>query len=1360
MQQTQAALAEKTQALEAELRSSQTQRAAALAERKLNQEEVFVLSAQLKKQQQVADALQQQTQHLLTLEEALSEKSNMLQELLAAARMQLAEVTQALAHSESKRELAEAEIALAANRLAEARNQYRASAEQANLYRAQRDEVQQQLEDEQRRNVQMREQNITLVSEADTLAAAHRALQHEFEQLKRQSLRTSITLNEVRGRLKQKDDELAAARLQVVRTRETLSYQLGHALIFGFKSFHNYVRLPSTLWAIHKQAAIRRRQKQERAALAPVRAVAHPPQAVPTAISKPAMAITPSVLKHIKVAAIMDEFTESSYRPECQLLQLSPQHWQQEMARFKPDLLFIESAWFGKDGQWERKVGHKSNELLELVAWCNERKIPTLLWNKEDPVHFETFIHTAKLVDYVFTTDIDCIHRYKEALGHERVYLLPFACQPLIHNPIEKYTRKDAFCFAGAYYTRYPERTRDLGNFIVSLPEFRPVEIFDRNYYKDDPNYKFPEEYRPFIVGNLPFEEIDKAHKGYRYAINLNSIKQSQSMFARRVYELLGSNTITLSNYARGISLMFGELVIASDSGEQLLTRLRERCGDERAAAKLRLAGLRKAMSEHTYQDRLAYIASRIHAGSTVSLLPDAIVLAYVGNESQVQAVLASYDRQRYPQRSLVLVAKGGFTPANVPEDVRVIPAPEARRMHMAELGEAGSWLVPMSADDFYGEHYLLDLMLATRYTDAAVIGKAAQYRWGAGALILHQPDMEYKPCESLPVRSAMTRLDSLDTYIGDFVSTLHNAAFSHGPGLSIDAFNYCRNAVVAGFGPEQRAIIGDLQGLDTGLPLVRMLEKAESIAPMRQQASASSKFSAQELLALIAPPPASSKVSFNLYNGTMQVSATLGSNDHEYHYARLDHAPADLGAADGRIRFHLQQTPGLNIQLVMLFLAADGQRIGHIIGMGNRNHEAEIPEGTAKIRLGLRVLGSGQSHISAVVLGHVALQPSELISQARHLLITNNYPSYDDLYRNGFVHQRVRAYQRQGLEVDVFRLRSDAPVGYHEFEQVECITGSAEALRDLLEHGHYESISVHFLSEAMWEVLQDHVATTPINVWVHGAEIHPWYRRKYNLQTDSDIELAKRASEKRMTFWRGLLKKMPAKLQLVFVSHYFRREVEEDLGFTLPRAQVRIIHNPINTELFAYVPKPPEQRCRILSVRPYASRQYANDLMVQAILLLSREPYFDQLSFTLVGDGVLFEETVAPLRDLPSVKLEQRFLTQGEIAALHKTHGIFLCPTRWDSQGVSRDEAMASGLVPVTNQIAAVPEFTDSKSAMLAPPEDAAGLAAQIADLYRDPARFLAMSKAAARRVRAQSDIGAIIPQELGVMLAGKAKP
>jgi len=234
-----------------------------------------------------------------------------------------------------------------------------------------------------------------------------------------------------------------------------------------------------------------------------------------------------------RVAGIMDEFTTASYVPECIYLPLSPDSACQQLQEFQPEFVFVESAWHGNDGEWNKMVSTVSEPLEKMLAWCRDNGVPSIFWNKEDPVHFDSFLAAAKLCDFVFTTDIDCIPAYKYALGHDRVFFLPFAAQPQVHNPIATMPRKDTFNFAGSYYLRYPERQRDIAAIIETVKQFRPVEIYDRNHGKDHPHYKFPDEYRSMILGSLPFSEIDRAYKGYRYGINMNTIKQSQTMFAR-----------------------------------------------------------------------------------------------------------------------------------------------------------------------------------------------------------------------------------------------------------------------------------------------------------------------------------------------------------------------------------------------------------------------------------------------------------------------------------------------------------------------------------------------------------------------------------------------------------------------------------------------------------------------------------------------------------------------------------------------------------------------------------------------------------------------------------------------------------
>ncbi len=1200
----------------------------------------------------------------------------------------------------------------------------------------------------------------------DELMAEHkqgdekRRNEHETElaNLRRALEQQQAQINTLTQELAKESDRRRVAEQRLIQARASMTYQLGYQ-IKNARSLGGLVRLPVSLARLYRQASKQRqaRSHQPSEFEAP-KVFEHAPADRPAepevlADARQSAALLPQRMAQgqLKIACIMDDFTFGSYQPEAQLQQLTPTAWQAELEDFQPELLFIESAWRGKDELWGSKVGHNASELQQIVRWCKTRGTPTMFWNKEDPVHFETFLTTAKQFDFVFTTDMDCIHRYKAALGHDRVYFLPFACQPSVHNPIELYERKDAFCFAGAYYARYPERTRDLGNFVAKLPEFRPVEIYDRNYGKNDPNYQFPPEYQPFIVGTLPFSEIDRAYKGYRYAINLNSIKQSQTMFARRVYELLGCNTVTVSNYSRGVRLMFGELVITTDSGEEMVRRLQALAGDEESSGKLRLAALRKVMLEHTYEQRLNYIVAKVSGTSVANPLPDVAVLGYARSEEDLQAVLANFQRQTHTSSILYLVL-GRKVQQPTGKDTRVhfLRRKELEGKCIGDVIGNAELLAGMVADDYYGPNYLLDMAIATRYSSANAFGKVTRYNYVETGIELLEPGRAYHNAGSLQLRSAVVRAQLFAAFdCFDWCRALSSSRYGEGSLLAVDPFNYCQGGAAA----EKDAVhqrVDDLS-LDTGFTIEELQARAERIAPAEQGAIDVSEIRLQQLQEIFGPCK-SSNVSFQMEEHGWLVSSTLEDGKHEYIYAARDLKPEELGGKE-QLKFFLDVTPGLNLQLVMLFLDAQKQRISHVIKHANRNKVVDVPPETAFIRVGWRVYQSGCAEIKSLLLGHKDLQPAEMLGQAEHLLVTNHYPSYDDLYRNGFVHTRVRAYAENGIKVDIFRLRKDEPISWHEFQNADVTTGSQNALRKMLKSGRYRHVLVHFLDPNMWDVLKDFIDDIRVTIWVHGAEIHPWYRRKYNIETPEQEEKAKAQSAVRMSFWRGLLQPMPANLHLVFVSNYFSNEVMEDLGFRLPEGSYSVIHNPIDSELFNYAEKDSEQCRNILSVRPFATRQYANDLTVKCILELSKKPIFDQLRFTIVGDGVLFEETIKPLRQFDNVHIQQGFLTHPEIAALHKEHGIFLCPTRWDSQGVSRDEAMSSGLVPVTTAVAAIPEFADESCAIFSAEEDWQGLAKGIEELASRPDVFKAMSESASLRIKCQTEKSLIIPKEISLL-------
>ncbi|WP_433735135.1 glycosyltransferase family protein [Pseudomonas monteilii] len=1187
-------------------------------------------------------------------------------------------------------------------------------------------------------------------------------LKANLNQLLERSAAQQRKIDELNANLERANTQRHLAEQRLVKTRTSMTYQLGYQIKNSANSLGGLVRLPVRLLRLYRKANQQRQQnEQKRIANEPMKALLPPapviqdenylklPEALPTSEQSRSILLRQAdqPASRLKVACVMDEFTFGSYRYECDLMQLTPANWKAELEGFRPELLFIESAWRGKDELWGSKVGHNSQELQDILNWCRQNKVPTVFWNKEDPVHFETFLTTAKQFDHVFTTDIDCIHRYKGALGHDRVYLLPFACQPALHNPIELYERKDAFCFAGAYYARYPERTRDLGNFVCELPKFRPLEIFDRNFGKNDANYQFPEEYQPYIVGTLPFEKIDTAYKGYRYAINLNSIKQSQSMFARRVFELLGCNTITVSNFSRGVRLLFGDLVVTTDNGEEMLRRLQLLAEDPLNSDKLKLAALRKVMQEHTYTQRLEYVLSKVAGTVKAQRLPEIVVVGEAQDRQQFDMLRAHLNRQTYSQVRMVIITDA-YQSSIVSDDPRILvlkPA-QLKKTSLGELVGNTPWVAGFVPGDYYGPNYLLDLALATRYSQAQVIGKAAHFTCNGQNAQLQSNGLAYRPAQSFSARRSLVATEIVAGQpLRSWLKSLPSLQYTHEQGLAIDPFNYCENGAA-----QHEAIsakVDDLE-LNLGMTIDQLQARAQAIAPLEDKHD-SPEISGRELADMFGAKH-SKFLNLSVDVDNWRVSSTLADGKHEYVYALKEVSLDQLNLEDRQLKLYLDCTPGLNLQLVVLFLDAEKQRISHVMQHANRNQTSEVPPEAAFVRFGLRAYAAGSSEIKALVLGHRDLQPSEMLGRSKHLVVTNHYPAYADLYRNGFVHSRVMAYQEQNLNVDIFRLRKNEAVSYHEFQNVDVVTGCQSTLNKMLESGQYKSVLVHFLDPEMWEVLKRFTHMVKVVVWVHGAEVQPWWRREYNYSDESQLAVAKVESEKRMAFWRETLSNMPANLKLVFVSRYFAEEVMEDVGFRIPEDRYEIIHNPIDTETFSYQQKPEEQRMKLLSIRPYASAKYANDLSVRAIELLAEKPYFKNLEFRMIGDGVLFEETLAPLRKYSNVTIERGFLKHQEIAALHKQYGLFLCPTRMDAQGVSRDEAMASGLIAVTNAVTAIPEFVDDECGILAAGDDAQGMADGIARVIESPELFSKMSAAARVRVEKQTAKHSIITREI----------
>lgn len=324
----------------------------------------------------------------------------------------------------------------------------------------------------------------------------------------------------------------------------------------------------------------------------------------------------------VRVAALLDEFSTNSFDSAFQRTTLLPDRWQDQFEEARPQVFFCESAWSGADSKlrpWKGRVYASKNFkkenrgiLLDILAHCRREGIPTVFWNKEDPTHYtdrvHDFVKTATEFDHVFTTALECVPRYKSEYGLRSVHSLPFATNPALFNAIEQAPRLDLITFAGSWYANHVERSQDMHRMLDLLrASGYDLQIYDRYYGDSDPLHKWPAEYAPLLHPAVPHDQVATIYKRGRLALNINTVTQSRTMFARRVFELMSSNTLVLSNHSVGVEEMFGEDVIFCDRDPGRLASLSRREIDA-----MRERNLDLVLSKHTYRHRWEEILTMI----------------------------------------------------------------------------------------------------------------------------------------------------------------------------------------------------------------------------------------------------------------------------------------------------------------------------------------------------------------------------------------------------------------------------------------------------------------------------------------------------------------------------------------------------------------------------------------------------------------------------------------------------------------------------------------------------------------------------------------------------------------------------
>ena len=313
-----------------------------------------------------------------------------------------------------------------------------------------------------------------------------------------------------------------------------------------------------------------------------------------------------------KMAIVCDQMTWKNICQDHNVVALTPRTWKDVLPVSRNNnqikLFFCEAAWSGvPDSCWrgqiykDRRVFYENRRsLLDVLRRCKTIGIPSVFWAKEDPEYFEDdtydFTDTAIKFDYILTTAQECISKYN-AMGHNNVHLWPFGFSPKIFYPPgdRDVKRENVAVFAGSWLVEHPKRCRDMADiFDMVLDANIVLRIYDRHCIAGKSAKPFPDKYKPFVLDSVPYEELGEIYRNAEYAINVNTVRDSSTMFARRVYEAMACGCIVITNESVGLRQQFNQNMWYL--GESF---------DITAAEKIRRQNIQTVFTFHTGEQRM-----------------------------------------------------------------------------------------------------------------------------------------------------------------------------------------------------------------------------------------------------------------------------------------------------------------------------------------------------------------------------------------------------------------------------------------------------------------------------------------------------------------------------------------------------------------------------------------------------------------------------------------------------------------------------------------------------------------------------------------------------------------------------------
>ncbi len=448
-------------------------------------------------------------------------------------------------------------------------------------------------------------------------------------------------------------------------------------------------------------------------------------------------------INKLSIIGIFDEFLYNTYKNIFNIKLINPK----EKIDKKYDFFMCESSWNGNSGNWKSKINNKTinKELLCILNQCKKKNIPSIFFNKEDPVSFDLYIDTAKHFDIIITTDVNCISKYKE-ITNSNIFVMPFTIDPLSINNIGRNNDNNKSFFAGSFKYNLSEERKKNTNLLLNkfIDNKNEMYLFDRSLNKKQREdfynnmytlNMFAPKYNKYIHECISHEKLLDVHLNLNWCGNLNTVTDSDTMFARRVLEASIMKNSILTDYSRGVYKNFKNSIykfkdeLKYETNEDiLLNQIKKQIG------------WRNIIQNYNSYTHFKNIFEKINIKGFINPFLENNKISIICLTSKIynfHIIQDNFFRQKYTNKELIIIIN-----LNMNDEIKEIIKNNIHKNIMIKqinkeetfdfcVSEAislsdGNVISIFNDNDYYGKNYLTDMNFSMIISNAQLLGKCA----------------------------------------------------------------------------------------------------------------------------------------------------------------------------------------------------------------------------------------------------------------------------------------------------------------------------------------------------------------------------------------------------------------------------------------------------------------------------------------------------------------------------------------------------------------------------------------------------------------------------------------------------------